>query len=252
MAQPRKALADLLRPRLSPPGFNDPAFLAEFNRLLDAGGMARDDEAAAAPVPPQAAPAAASVASGPLTPRILLELVSHEAIVQEAYKDGGGVWTWGVGVTDASGHSVDRYRDNPQFIEHCLEVFVWLVRQRYLPDVLKAFGGHALTEAQIAAALSFHYNTGAIGSTEWVKDWLAGSIATARTFLESHYQNGGVLTERRAKEAALFFDGKWSNDGTALVVPVAKPSYTPSWRNAKRVNITAEVAAALAAAGGGA
>lgn len=67
MSQPRAALADFLRPRLKPPGFNEPAFLATFDRLLDAGGMARDVEApvaAPAPVtPPTAAPAPPS---GPL------------------------------------------------------------------------------------------------------------------------------------------------------------------------------------------
>lgn len=52
MAHPRKALADLLRPRLKPPGFNDPAFLAAFDALLDAGGMAQDD-AAKGPAPGQ-------------------------------------------------------------------------------------------------------------------------------------------------------------------------------------------------------
>ena len=59
MQNPRKALADLLRPRLMPPGFNDRQFLAEFDRLLDAGGMPRDHHAASAPRPaaPRQAPA---------------------------------------------------------------------------------------------------------------------------------------------------------------------------------------------------
>lgn len=42
MTQPRAALAELLRPRLKDPGFNDPAFLSNFDRILDAGGMRRD------------------------------------------------------------------------------------------------------------------------------------------------------------------------------------------------------------------
>lgn len=46
MLQPRAELADLLRPRLKSPGFNDSAFHREFDRLLDAGGMRRDAEAA--------------------------------------------------------------------------------------------------------------------------------------------------------------------------------------------------------------
>jgi len=59
MDQPRTALAALLRPRLKPPAFNDAAFHAEFERLLDAGGMRRDEAAPTAiqPKPPEAAAA---------------------------------------------------------------------------------------------------------------------------------------------------------------------------------------------------
>ena len=59
-----------------------------------------------------------------LTPRIVGEILQHEGLAREAYRDSVGVWTWSVGITDASGHKVARYRDNPQTIERCLEVFV--------------------------------------------------------------------------------------------------------------------------------
>ena len=204
----------------------------------------------AAPVARPAPPSSPAVEPGTITLRTALELVGHEAIVQEAYRDSEGIWTWGVGVTDSSGHSVMRYKDNPQPIAHVLAVYVWLLRQSYLPDVLKAFAGHALTEAELAAALSFHYNTGAIRKSEWVSDVLAGKPQAARAFLENHYLNGGDLQQRRNKEAALFFDGKWSNDGTALVIPVRKPSYQPDFRHAQRLDITADMTAALAGAAG--
>lgn len=182
-----------------------------------------------------------------LTVRTALELVGHEAIVLEWYKDSVGVGTWGIGVTNRSGHSIDRYKDNPQTIEHVLKVYVWLLRTVYVPDVVKAFGSAQLTEEQFAAALSFHYNTGAILKTEWVKMFLAGNWKGARQFLETHYLNGGTLTERREAEAALFFDGVWSHtDGTALVIPVAKPSYQPKFSAARRVNIRADMERALA------
>ena len=198
--------------------------------------------------PPAATPTASTSADG-LTVRAMCELVGHEAIVREWYLDNAKPprGTWGIGVTNASGHGVDRYKDNPQPIEHCLEVFVWLVRTRYLPPVLKAFAGYPLTEAQIAAALSFEYNTGAIANTEWVPMVLAGQMAAARTFLETHYLNGGVLQDRRKKEAALFFDGAWSGDGTANVYPVRKPSYTPDFAHPTRIDITAPMAAAMGA-----
>ena len=94
-----------------------------------------------------------------LTPKIVLEIASHEAIIRSAYKDSVGVWTWSAGITSASGHSVERYIDNPQTMQKCLEIYVWLLGEKYAPAVDKAFAGHVLTEAQYAAALSFHWNT---------------------------------------------------------------------------------------------
>ncbi len=205
--------------------------------LLDELDIAKD-VAAAKPTPAK---------HGELTARVALELVGHEAIVLEWYKDSVGVGTWGIGVTNNSGHSVDRYKDNPQTVEKVLQVYIWLLRTVYIPDVLKAFAGHLLTETQFAAALSFHYNTGAILKTEWVKMFLAGNWIGARKFLVSHYLNGGTLTERREAEAALFFDGDWKHeDGKALVIPVRKPSYTPNFGKAQRVGIRADMERALA------
>ena len=42
MSQHRNALANLLRPQLKPPGFNDPALLKAFDALLDGIGVAPD------------------------------------------------------------------------------------------------------------------------------------------------------------------------------------------------------------------
>lgn len=182
-----------------------------------------------------------------LTVRTGLELVGHEAIVLESYLDSENVWTWGIGVTDKSGHKVARYKDNPSTIERVLEIYVWLLRTEYIPAVQKAFAAVKLTETQFAAALSFHYNTGAIEKTEWVKDVISGRLGEAREFLETHYLNGGDLKGRRMKEAALFFDGKWSHDdGKATVYPVLKPSYHPDFRRPQRVDISADLAKALA------
>lgn len=181
-----------------------------------------------------------------LTARAALENVGHEAIVLEWYRDSEDVGTWGVGVTNASGHLVDRYKDRPQTVLHCLEVYVWLVRQKYLPAVARAFRGRQLTEAQLAAALSFHWNTGAIERTSWVSLFLDGNQGAARAFLETHYLNNGDLKPRRLKEAALFFDGHWSQDGKATIYPVLKPSYRPDFRHPSRVDVSGDMAKALA------
>lgn len=163
-----------------------------------------------------------------LTSRAAKELIAHEGIVQEAYKDSVGVWTWSIGITNKSGHQVHpRYLDKPQPLDKCLQVFIWLLKFKYIPDVEHAFAGHALSEAQFAAALSFHWNTGKIGSAGWVDKWKAGKLAAARAgFLA--YRIPAEVIPRRQKEAALFFDGVWSGDGKSNVFPVLKPSYAPN------------------------
>ena len=179
------------------------------------------------PVPAQSAPAAPYDPAAPdLTPRIVAELIAHEGIVAEAYRDSVGVWTWSVGLTDASGHKVERYRDNPQSLSHCMAVFVWALRRNYLPPVLAAFGDRPVAEHELAAALSFHWNTGGIARAEWMRLAMAGEQAKAREAMLNWAKPASLLGRRR-KEQALFFDEVWSNDGTALVYGVAKPSYRP-------------------------
>lgn len=177
---------------------------------------------------------------------VALEIASHEAIVRQAYKDSEGVWTWSVGLTSATGHNVERYIGKPQPLEHCLAVYAWAL-QKYARDVLEAFKGHPLTKEQFTAALSFHWNTGAIRRASWVRHWKAGDIAKARTaFME--WSKPAAIIERRRKERDLFFDGKWSNDGTMLEYTRVKASGTPDWSSAKRINIRKEIAAAVAPA----
>lgn len=169
-----------------------------------------------------------------ITPRIAAELIAHEGIVPEAYKDSVGVWTWSVGITDASGHRVARYRDQPQPLSRCLEIYLWALRDRYLPAVLRAFGPIQPQEHELAAALSFHWNTGAIERAEWMRFFREGHAKSARRAM-LNWCRPASLALRRKREQALFFDGRWTNDGTATVYDVAKPSYRP--RGGKSVEI---------------
>lgn len=190
------------------------------------------------------APSISTFQQGALTEKVCLEIISHEAIIRESYKDSKGIWTWSAGITSASGHSVERYKDNPQTIQRCLEVFVWLLKTKYGPETQEAFKGHKLTEEQWAAALSFHWNTGAIARASWVASWKAGRVAEARQkFME--WRKPPEIIERRQAECDLFFDGRWSNDGKTKTYEVAKPSYAPRWSSLKRIDIRADLKAAL-------
>lgn len=181
-----------------------------------------------------------------VTYRTALEIATHEALVRQAYKDSVGVWTWSVGVTSASGHNVERYIGKPQPLQHCLEVYVWLLEKKYAPAVRKAFAGHELTEEQFAAALSFHWNTGSIGTASWVKEWKAGRIAEARRKFMLWNKPASII-ERRENEAFLFFDGIWAHTGTILEIERVKANYQPDWKSAKRIDISRELQAALGA-----
>lgn len=171
-----------------------------------------------------------------LTERTILEILEHEAIVCEAYKDSKGIWTWGVGVTDASGHTVARYKDKPVAIKRCLEVYEWLLREKYLPDVLEAFEGYNLPEHQLAAALSFHYNTGAIKRAGWVKSVKAGNLVEAYDQFMQWSKPLEIIGRRKA-ERELFFHRKWLSDGKIVTYSVKKPSYQPDFRSAKTIDV---------------
>lgn len=171
-----------------------------------------------------------------LTKRIVIEVAHHEAVVREAYKDSVGVWTWSVGITSNSGHSVERYIDNPQSLEKCMEVYIWLLREKYLPAVERAFAGVELTEAQVAAALSFHWNTGAIERASWVQRYCGGDEAAARRDIMNWRKPPEIKARRRA-ERDLFFKGEWSNDGTMTEWTTVKPSGHIDWSKGRQVDV---------------
>lgn len=179
-----------------------------------------------------------------LTAKVALEVAAHEGLVRQAYKDSVGVWTWSVGITSRSGHSVERYIGKPQTLERCMEVWIWVLED-YAGAVRKEFAGHALTEAQFAAALSFHYNTGAIGRASWVKKYKAGDRAGARKAI-MNWVTPPEITERRKKERDLFFDGKWSGDGKITEYKRLTSKHTPIWSSAARIDIRHVVTRLLA------
>lgn len=174
-----------------------------------------------------------------ITPRVALELASHEGLVRQAYKDSVGVWTWSIGITDASGHKVERYINNPQPLQKCLDVYVWAL-EKYANDVRKVFKDKPLNEHQFAAAVSFHYHTGGIARASWVKKWLAGDVAGAKKDF-MNWSKPKEIIPRREKERDLFFDGKWSNNGTVTEYTKVASNGNIIWSSAVKTNIKEEM-----------
>lgn len=179
-----------------------------------------------------------------ITVSVALEVLHHEAIVRQAYYDSVGVLTWSAGITNASGHNVERYIRNPQPMRKCLEVYIWLLEEKYAPAVRAAFKGYNLTEGQFAAALSFHWNTGAITRATWVKEWKAGQHAKSRNSF-MNWRKPASIIKRREAERDLFFDGKWSNTGMTGEYTEVTSRLTPVWSSRRNVDVKAEVMAIL-------
>lgn len=185
-----------------------------------------------------------------VTPRVALEVAHPEAMVRTAYFDAVGVLTWSVGLTSATGHRVDRYLNNPQPLQHCIDVYVWALIN-YARQVQDVFADHPLGEDQFAGALSFHWNTGAIRTSTWVDRFKRGDLAEAERRLKTWNKAGGVvnrgLVARRDDEADLLFRGIWANDGTMTEFPVTARN-TPDFRRGTKIKVDAEIAAAFGGA----
>ena len=164
-----------------------------------------------------------------LTVRPFVYLAHEEGLALESYLDSDNPpnLTWAIGLTAAAGVPVKRYLNRPQPIADCIRASIDRLNAAYLPEINRVFAGHALNDAQAAAVLGFHWNTGAIGRAHWVQDWLAGHADQARHELTTNYLGGGQLQARRNREAALFFDGQWPADMRCPVWQVSKPGYHP-------------------------
>lgn len=80
--------------------------------------------------------------------------------------------------------------------------------QRYADAVSRAIGTAPTSQNQFDALVSFHYNTGAIGSATLTKKHKAGDITGAKAEFARWNRNAGKvmrgLTRRREAEAALY------------------------------------------------
>lgn len=178
-----------------------------------------------------------------ITYRVAMEIATHEALVRQAYRDSQGVWTWSIGITSASGHDVRRYIGKPQSLEHCLAIYLWAL-DNYAEAVRAEFAGRDLSEAEFAAALSFHWNTGSIRSASWPDLWKAGKIAEARASFLSWRKPASIIGRREA-EAALFFDGIWRQTDGIPEYTRLTAAHTPDWKSRVVTNAKATLGALL-------
>lgn len=145
-----------------------------------------------------------------ISKRGFIELVCHESIVLNPYRDSRGVWTVGVGHTAAAGLPDPRGGKHNYSLSEVIAIFRRDVRY-FEKRVCGAFV-RRLNQSQFDAAVSFDFNTGAIERAAWVRHFNSGDIKKARvSFL--NWRRPREIIGRRKKELRLFFEGIYSGDG---------------------------------------
>lgn len=138
-------------------------------------------------------------------------LEAEEGVVLKAYRCPAGRWTIGAGLTAASGVVVPK-AGMTITREVARTLLQRALRDGYEPAVSKAMP--ATRQHEFDAAVSFHFNTGAIGRATWVKRWRNNSTqAEIRAGLLMWNKGGGKvlpgLTARREREATLLLDARY-------------------------------------------
>ena len=155
------------------------------------------------------------------SPLGIAAITAHEGIVPGPYLDSVKVWTFGIGHTAAAGapDPATMARGMPEDIDVRLEaVFSVFARDlaTYEREVRAAITV-PVAQHEFDAAVSFHYNTGAIARAEWVKSLNSGDRAGAAAGIMNWTRPKSIIPRRDA-EQRLFRDGAYPG----------KP--TPVWR----------------------
>ena len=146
------------------------------------------------------------------TDRGLLALVRHEGIVPGPYLDVKNVWTFGIGHTAAAGppDPACMPRGMPTDLDAGIREAFRIFRTdlaAYEAEVLRAVKV-PLAAHEFDALVSFHYNTGGIGSAALTRHLNAGNrVAAADAFL--NWRRPAAIIPRREAERDLFARGRY-------------------------------------------
>lgn len=166
-------------------------------------------------------------------------LVAHEGIVPAPYRDSVGVLTYGIGHTAAAGapDPADMPRGMPADLDAALrDVFAVFRRDlaRYEAEVEKALARTPVQQHEFDAAVSFHFNTGAIGRAAWVDLWRRGQKADAAASMLANWRKPSEIIGRRTAERDLFLTGDYGKQ--AATVWKVNAAGKIIWQQAKRLS----------------
>ena len=164
----------------------------------------------------------------------IIEIASHEGIVDMPYRDSQGIWTVGVGHTAGAG------APDPSKLPRGKRIPMDEVFEIFARDLAK-FEGRVnravkvpVAQHEFDALTSFDFNTGGIDRATLVKHLNAGDRdKAAAAFM--NWSKPPEIIDRRAKEMELFRSGTYSSGGKVSVFP-AGASGRVLWRKGKTVN----------------
>ncbi|WP_126977336.1 lysozyme [Frigidibacter oleivorans] len=144
------------------------------------------------------------------SPRGIAALMAHEGIVPAPYRDAAGIWTFGIGHTAAAGapDPARMPRGMPTDLDAALARAVQLFAAdlaRHAAEVAAALAVPVAAH-EFDAAVSFHFNTGAIARADWVRRLNAGDRPGAAAAM-MNWTRPAALRPRREAEQRLFRDG---------------------------------------------
>ena len=162
----------------------------------------------------------------------IIALIGHEGIVPGPYKDSVGVVTYGVGHTAAAGHPDPRLMPKGMPIDldaELVRVFRTFRKdlEKYEAEVDAAI--HVpISQSKFDAAVSFHFNTGAIARASWVRKLNAGDVSGAAKGIMDWRKPPEIISRRKA-EQTLFRNGAYHNGPITVwgVTPSLKVIWEP-------------------------
>lgn len=159
-------------------------------------------------------------------------LTLEEGDVLHAYKDTGGVWTIGRGITTAAG--LGPIRKGMVITQEQSDDMFEQALLKYESRVRTVFTGYQLSQAAFDAAVGFDYNTGKIYEATWPKLYLQNKWSAAESSLKLWiHDNGkviGALQRRRDREADMLFRNQYPE-----VPSVEKPQRQPTHEEVTKV-----------------
>ncbi|QDP65852.1 MAG: putative endolysin [Prokaryotic dsDNA virus sp.] len=149
----------------------------------------------------------------------IIALIGHEGVVPAPYLDSVGVPTYGVGHTAAAGAPdpdklpLGMPDDLDAALVHVFEVFKRDL-ERYEASVAAAIKV-PVSQHEFDAAVSFHFNTGAIARASWVKSLNNGDREAASEQI-MNWSKPQEIIPRRQSEQKLFEHGIYPKEGVTV------------------------------------